>query len=364
MTTPVPLNIRARFKLDYPGFTLDVDLDLPGNGVTALFGHSGSGKTTLLRAIAGLERVSDGYLAVNGSVWQDDAQGVFLPTHQRPLGYVFQEASLFAHLTIRRNLEYGLKRVPQQDRKVSLDQAIDLLGIAHLLQRMPDALSGGERQRVGIARALAVSPQLLLMDEPLAALDLKLKSEILPYLERLHGELGIPMLYVSHSPDEVARLADHLVLMEQGKVLASGALSETLARLDLPIRLNEDAGVVLAGTVTACDAQWHLSCVNFVGGNLWVRDSGAPINQKLRIRILARDVSLTLTPHTDGSILNVLPAVVTELGDDFHPALTLVRLDAGGAPLLARLTRRSVAALRLQPGSAVWAQIKSVALIG
>ncbi|MDR3391271.1 MAG: molybdenum ABC transporter ATP-binding protein [Sulfuriferula sp.] len=364
MKANVATTVHARFKLDYSGFSLNVDLDLPGNGVTALFGHSGSGKTTLLRAIAGLERVPGGYLAVNGSVWQDDAQGIFLPTHQRPLGYVFQEASLFAHLDIRRNLEYGLKRVPQQQRRVSLDQAIDMLGIGHLLDRMPGMLSGGERQRVGIARALAVSPQLLLMDEPLAALDLKLKGEILPYLERLHDELDIPVLYVSHSPDEVARLADHLVLLESGQVRASGPLSETLARLDLPIRLTEDAGVVLEGTITAYDAQWHLSCVNFAGGDLWVRDTGAPLQQKLRLRILARDISLTLTPHMDSSILNVVPAVVAELGDDHHPALTLVRLDAGGVPLLARLTRRSAAALDLHPGRTVWAQIKSVALIG
>ncbi|MHB1677707.1 MAG: molybdenum ABC transporter ATP-binding protein [Sulfuriferula sp.] len=360
----VPDHIRARFKLDYDGFSLDVDLDLPGHGVTALFGHSGSGKTTLLRAIAGLERVAGGYLAVNGSVWQDDNEGIFLPVHRRPLGYVFQEASLFAHLNIRHNMEYGLKRVAQQHRRVSLDKAIELLGIGHLLERMPSALSGGERQRVGIARALAVSPQLLLMDEPLAALDLKLKGEILPYLERLHDELDMPVLYVSHSPDEVARLADHLVLMEQGQVRASGALAETLARLDLPLRLHEDAGVVLAGTVIGHDRAWHLSHVNFVGGNLWVRDSGAALHQKLRIRILARDVSLALTAHTDSSILNVLPAVVTGLGDDSHPALMLVRLDAGGVPLLARLSRRSAAALDLHPGQSVWAQIKAVALIG
>lgn len=364
MTISAPDAIRARFNLAYPGFVLDVDIALPGHGVTALFGHSGSGKTTLLRAIAGLEHVSCGYLAVNGSVWQDDAQGIFLPTHQRPVGYVFQEASLFAHLNIRRNLEYGLKRVPQQQRRVSLDQAIALLGIGPLLERMPAMLSGGERQRVGIARALAVSPQLLLMDEPLAALDLKLKGEILPYLERLHDELDIPILYVSHSPDEVARLADFLVLLENGKAIASGALTEMLARLDLPISLNEDAGVVLAGTVTGCDAQWHLSRVNFMGGDLWVRDSAMVLQQKLRIRILARDISLILSPHPDSSILNVLPAVVTALGEDFHPALTLVQLDVGGAPLLARLTRRSVVALDLRPGRAVLAQIKSVALIG
>ena len=200
--------IQARFKLDWPGFTLDVDLDLPARGITALFGHSGSGKTTLLRCIAGLERAPQGQLEVLGETWQDSRQ--WLPTHQRSLGYVFQEASLFPHLTVLGNLRYGLKRSSDAQR-VSLDQAIELLGINHLLERKPDRLSGGERQRVGMARALALSPRLLLMDEPLAALDLKRKQEILPYLERLHAELEIPVLYVSHSPDEVARLADHIV---------------------------------------------------------------------------------------------------------------------------------------------------------
>ena len=212
--------IRARFKLDYSGFSLDVDLDLPGRGVTALFGHSGSGKTTLLRAIAGLEHAPGGTLSVNGDVWQDAA--TFRPTHRRPLGYVFQEASLFPHLDVRANLEFGQKRVPQAQRRVSLDQAVALLNIGHLLGRKPARLSGGERQRVGIARALATSPRLLLMDEPLAALDFALKQEILPYLERLHDELDIPVLYVSHAPDEVARLADHIVVMEGGRAVAAG----------------------------------------------------------------------------------------------------------------------------------------------
>lgn len=364
MTAAIHSAIRARFKFDYAGFSLDVDLDLPGRGVTALFGHSGSGKTTCLRAIAGLERAPGGFLKVNGEVWQDEVRGVFLPTCQRPLGYVFQEASLFPHLNIQRNLEYGLKRVPQRDRRVSLNQAIELLGIDHLLGRLPDALSGGERQRVGIARALAVSPRILLMDEPLAALDSKRKSEILPYLERLHDELEIPILYVSHSQDEVARLADYLVLMENGRVLASGIQSEVLTRSGLSDRLDEDAGVVLKGTVTEVDRDWNLACVTFAGGKLWLRDSGIPLGQRIRIRILAQDISLTREPHTGTSILNILPVVILRMEEDTHPALVRVCLDAGGATLLASLTRRSAALLDLQPGQAVWAQIKAVALIG
>ena len=353
--------IRARFALDRGGFALDVDLDLPGRGVTALFGHSGSGKTTLLRLMAGLERAAGGELAVNGQVWQDAVS--FLPTHRRPLGYVFQEASLFPHLCVRRNLEYGLKRVPAAERKVSLEQAIELLGIGHLLDRKPERLSGGERQRVGIARALALSPRVLLMDEPLAALDLARKKEILPYLERLHDELEIPVLYVSHAPDEVARLADHIVVMDAGRVVASGPLTETLARLDLPIRLGEDAGVVLDAVVAERDTQWHLARVDFGGGAVWVRDGGQAVGRHVRLRILARDVSLSLTRHSGTSILNTLSAAVMEVADDTHPALALVRLNVGGSPLVARVTKRSAAALGLAPGKLLNAQIKSVAIL-
>ena len=353
--------IDARFRLDWPGFSLDVDLALPGRGVTALFGHSGSGKTTLLRCIAGLERPSLGALTVNGEVWQDGQR--CLPTHQRPLGYVFQEASLFPHLTVLGNLRYGMKRSAAAQR-VSLDQAIVLLGIGTLLDRKPDRLSGGERSRVGIARALAVSPRLLLMDEPLAALDHDRKQEILPYLERLHDELDIPVLYVSHAPDEVARLADHLVVLQAGRVLASGPLGETLARIDLPIRLGEDAGVVIDAHIAERDTDWHLARVEFAGGSLWVRDSGYGLGRPVRVRILARDISIAREKIEHTSIQNILPARITAIGNDTHPALALVRMNVGAAPLIARLTKRSAAQLDLREGMAVWAQIKAVALIG
>jgi molybdate transport system ATP-binding protein len=316
----------------------------------------------LLRCIAGLERAPDGFLAVGGEVWQDG--GVFLPTHRRPLGYVFQEASLFAHLSARANIEYGMKRTRAPLDRAALDHVVELFGIGHLLDRRPHQLSGGERQRVGIVRALAMQPRLLLMDEPLAALDLARKAEILPYLEKLHGELDIPVLYVSHAPDEVARLADHIVVMQSGRAVASGPLTETLARLDLPIRLGEDAGVVLDAAVAARDPAWHLAQMEFPGGRVWVRDHGLAVGETARVRILARDVSVALAPATDTSILNTLPAVVVEVADDAHPALTLVKLAVGESPLLARLTRRSAYALGLTPGQAVYAQIKAVALIG
>jgi molybdate transport system ATP-binding protein len=356
------MSIQAQFKLTHPGFCLDVDLNLPGQGVTALFGPSGCGKTSLLRCMAGLNRAEVGRLIVNGETWQDS--DFFLPIHQRPLGYVFQEANLFAHLTIRRNLGYGQSRIPAAARRVEFDRAIELLGIGHLLERKPAGLSGGERQRVAIARALLTSPRLLLMDEPLAALDIARKNEFMPYLERLHGELDIPVIYVTHAPDEVARLADHIVVMKEGRALAAGPLTETLARVDLPIRLGEDAGVVLDAVVAERDAAWHLARVEFAGGSLWVRDGGQAIGAPVRIRILARDVSIALAPVDGTSIQNCLSATVGEMAGDSHPALSLLKLTIGPSPVLARLTRRSAVGLGLEPGKAVWAQIKAVALIG
>jgi molybdate transport system ATP-binding protein len=351
--------IQARFQLAWPEFKLDVDLDLPGRGVTALFGHSGSGKTTLLRCMAGLEK-ADGRLVVDGQAWQDTHH--WLPTYKRPVGYVFQEPSLFAHLTVMGNLRYGLRRTSTGQR-VSLEQTVELLGIAHLLERKPDRLSGGERSRVGIARALAVSPLILLMDEPLAALDLKRKQEILPYLERLHDELDIPVLYVSHSADEVARLADHLVVMEAGRALASGTLANTLARLDLPIRLGEDAGAIIDATVAEVDSTWHLARMEFAGGSLWTRDQGLSIGRRVRVRVLARDVSLASEPPGKSSIQNSLLGCIDAIADDDHPGLALVRVQVGNVMLLSRLTKRAAASLQLAPGQSVWAQIKSVALM-
>jgi molybdate transport system ATP-binding protein len=353
-------SITARFKVNWPGFRLDVDITVPGRGVTALFGHSGSGKTTLLRCIAGLERAQQGFLSVNGEVWQDEQ--CWVPTHKRPLGYVFQEASLFSHLTVMGNLRYGLKRISDV-QQVSLTQAIELLGIGHLLDRKPDRLSGGERQRVGIARALAVCPRILLMDEPLAALDIKRKQEILPYLEHLHDELNTPVLYVSHSPEEVARLADHIVVMDSGRVLANGTLAETLARLDLPIRLGEDVGVVIDAAIGSIDNHWHLARVDFSGGSLWTRDRGLPIGRKVRIRVLARDVSLAQEHPGQSSIQNVLHGRIDAIANDEHPGLALVRIQVGESTLVARLTKRAAAEINVTLGQAIWVQVKSVALM-
>jgi molybdate transport system ATP-binding protein len=356
------VRIEARFRLQRGDFTLDVDLTLPQTGITALFGHSGSGKTTCLRAMAGLERAGNGYFAIGHRVWQDEASGMFVPPYQRPLGFVFQEPSLFPHLSVRGNLNYGQKRVLTADRRFSLPQIADLLGIAALLDRSAGELSGGERQRVAIARALLASPQILLMDEPLAALDLKRKLEILPYLERLHDEFSLPIIYVSHSPDEVARLAEHLVLLDQGRLVASGPLQDVLSRIDLPTIFADDAGVVIETRVAAQEAD-GLSRLDFAGGQIYVSRRDEPIGARVRCRIHARNVSLALVPQLHTSILNSVDACVVDLAPTDTPGHVLVRLDVAGEALLARITRRSAERLKICPGLAVKAQIKAVALL-
>lgn len=355
--------ISGAFRHSFSGFTLDVAFDLPGRGVTAFFGVSGSGKTTLLRCIAGLERADSGRLVVKGEVWQDDAARIFIPVHRRPLGFVFQEASLFAHLDVRRNLDYGLGRVPAAQRRVSLAQAVDLLGIAALMDRRPDTLSGGERQRVAIARALATSPSLLLMDEPLASLDPQRKADVLPYLENLHAELDIPILYVSHAPDEVARLADHLLLLDAGRVTAAGPTRALMTRLDLPLAHGDAAAAVIDATVTQLEPAWQLTHLGFPGGQISLPSQALQPGQRVRVRIQARDVSLSLQRQEGSSVLNVFAATVTGLADD-SPGQLMVSLDASGSALLARITRKSAAALQLQVGSAVYAQVKGVAVLG
>lgn len=359
------MSIQVKLQLGYHDFALDLDLQLPGRGVTALYGHSGSGKTTCLRCIAGLEKAGRGRIQVNDEVWQDSQRKLFVPPHKRSLGYVFQEASLFTHLSVQANLEFGLRRIPRARRRVDMAQATELLGIGHLLQRHPQHLSGGERQRIGIARALLTSPRLLLMDEPLAALDSKRKSEILPYLERLHDELDIPVLYVSHSQDEVARLADHIVLLSDGRALASGPIGETLARLDLPLALGDDAGVVVEGQVSHYDEAYQLLALQLPGSELNIRVAHGPValGKSLRFKVQARDVSLSLQASEHSSILNRLPVTVSDEIPADNAAHVLVRLDAAGTPLLARITRYSRDQLKLHPGQRLWAQIKAVAVL-
>ena len=354
------MNIEARFYIERDGFTLDAEFTTPMKGITAVFGPSGCGKTTLLRAMAGLEYCRDGYLAFGDTVWQNKER--FTPPHQRSLGYVFQEANLFPHLTVRGNLEYGYKRVAKSEQKLAFDQAIELLSVETLLDRRVTHLSGGERQRVAIARALLTSPTLLLMDEPLAALDANRKAEIYPFLDRLNQELEIPILYVSHLPDEVARLADHLVLLESGKILASGPITNMLTRTDLPLAHSADAESIIEAEFSGYDDNFKLSYLTFAGGQFTVAGTNQSLGKKLRLRVLARDVSLTLEHQTNTSILNIFPGVVEEIMEE-SPAQMTVRISIKGVPILSRITRKSANILGLEVGKHVYAQVKSVATL-
>lgn len=358
--------IRLMAQVERGDFRLDVDLSLPIRGVTALYGPSGSGKTSLLRVLAGLERAEKALVSIGDSVWQDSLQGVFVPTHRRALGYVFQEASLFDHLSVQDNLEFGRRRVPKGKIVASElsdpSKVIDLLGIRPLLGRRPQLLSGGERQRVAIARAVLAAPQLLLMDEPLAALDAARKREILPYLERLRDELSIPMVYVSHAGDEVARLADHLVLLEAGNVVGCGTLADTLARVDLPGVFADEAAVVVPARLVAHEDD-HLSRLEFSGGCLYVAARSESPGQILRCQIQARDVSLALEKPQGTSILNLFPGKITAIEPAPTQGHVMVQVLAGQVFLLARITLRSAQTMKLEVGQRLWAQVKAVALL-
>ncbi len=359
--------MHGRFELARPAFALRAEFRMADRGISAVFGPSGGGKTTLLRCIAGLERAA-GVFTLDDEIWQDDAAGVFVAPHRRAIGYVFQEANLFPHLTVRGNIEYGWRRVPPGARRVPLDQTIGLLGLEGMLARYPERLSGGERQRVAIARALVTSPRLLLMDEPLSALDREAKAGLMPYLERLHETLAIPVLYVSHALDEVTRLADHLLVLREGRIQAHGPIADMLVNLQLPVAQAEEASAIIDAVVAGHEDRYGLTALEFGGGErLTVAQRLYPLGRRVRLHIHARDVSIALSRAADTSILNILPARVAQIADA-GPAQWLVRLETGDpqapTPLLSRITRRSGEALGLRPGLTVYAQIKSVALVG
>ncbi len=356
-------HIEAHFHLQRGAFQLQADLQLPGRGVSVLYGHSGAGKTSLLRCIAGLEQADQRFLRVRGQLWDDSQQIFSLPTWKRPLGYVFQEASLFPHLSVRRNLDYGRKRTNFFRKPQKLDQVIELFGLGHLLERMPEHLSGGERQRVAIARALAVCPQVLLMDEPLAALDPQRKQEILPFLTCLTAELDIPILYVTHSPQEVTQLADYLVVLEKGRVLQAGELTSVLTDLNSPMAQGQQAATVIEGTVIGYETAYHLAQVSFPGGELSLpsREILQP-GAYIRLRIYARDVTITLQPIPDSSVMNTLPAIITGLTND-QQGQTMVKLNVGSAVLLASIAHKSVDRLGLQREMPVFVQVKATAIL-
>jgi molybdate transport system ATP-binding protein len=325
-------------------------------GLTALFGRSGAGKTTLIDIVGGLVRPDRGRVAVDGQVLVDTARGIFVPSHHRRIGYVFQDSRLFPHLSVRRNLLYG--RWFNRDAGgtgADLMSVVDLLGIGHLLERRPGSLSGGEKQRVAIGRALLAHPQLLLMDEPLAALDEARRAEILPYIERLRDEMGVPILYVSHSVAEVARLATTVVILTNGKVTAVGPVADIL-----PLADSGDGGSVLDATVARHDEAFQLSVLASAAGELQVPRLSAPVGAPVRAYIRARDVMLSLKPPEEISALNVLAGRITAIEAGTGGAQAEVKLDCSGATLTARLTAKSVQRLALAPGKPVYAVIKSV----
>jgi len=357
------LDIAVRHQLG--DFILDASFTSDGR-LTALFGSSGSGKTSLVNVIGGLIRPDSGHVRVDGETLVDTERGIYLAKHRRRIGYIFQEARLFPHLTVRQNLLFGHWFVPRALRKpAELDKVLELLGIGHLLRRRPGALSGGEKQRVAIGRALLAQPRLLLMDEPLAALDEARKAEILPHIERLRDEVGIPIVYVSHALAEVARLATTVAIVENGRVAACGPTAELLARPDLAARPGApEASALLAAEVTGFDEAFGLAQLSTPAGPLTIARGSLRQGQKIRIRILASDVMLSLGHPTEISALNVLSCVVIEAGERSGVGGSTVHLllACGEAKLAARLTAKSVAALGLGPGKRVHAVIKSVSV--
>jgi molybdate transport system ATP-binding protein len=359
--------IDVRFAGAIGKFNLDVAFQAPMRGITALFGPSGSGKTTVLRCVSGLDRLP-GQLTVGGEVWQDGSR-IFREPYDRPVGYVFQEPSLFSHLSVQKNLLYGFRRASKSDASpgIRFDDVVGLMGIGHLLDRTTAALSGGERQRVAIGRALLSQPRLLLMDEPLSSLDQQSKDEILPYFETLHDGLSIPILYVSHDVLEVERLADTLVLLDKGRVIASGRLAELLSDTRLPIARRSDAATVIEASVKAFDPQFSLTEMDINGEVLLVPGRVGEAGKSRRIRIAAADVSLSAERPSQTSILNVLPTRVKDIQsvDDaqVNIVLTLGHFGAGPA-LMARISKRAYKTLNIVSGQKIYAQIKAVSLIG
>lgn len=340
--------------------TLDAAFDSPA-GLTALFGASGSGKTSLIRLIAGLLRPARARVTLDGAVLVDTASRRFVPAHRRGIGYVFQEPRLLPHLSVRQNLLYGRWFNRHRRDAIEFDRIVELLGIGKLLARPPGALSGGEAQRVAIGRALLARPRLLLMDEPFAAIDAPRREEILPYVERLRDELQLPIVYVSHALDEIVRLATTLVVIDHGRVAATGPLAETLSRIDLPILTRRaDAGVVLDAEIVEQDLHWQLTTLACAAGRLRIPAVGRPVGARLRVWVRAQDVALAVGAPFESSILNTLDGVVVALAAGTGATMD-VRLDCHGAPLLARITRRSAEALGLRPGLAVRALVKGVA---
>jgi molybdate transport system ATP-binding protein len=352
------VTLRHRFGPD--GFAMEAAFTAPETGVTALFGPSGCGKSTILDAVAGLLRPQAGQVVLQGRVLLDSAAGVFVPPERRRCGVVFQDAKLFPHLSVAANLRYGMRRAPRDADGPGFDEVVALLGIAALLARRPGRLSGGERQRVALGRALLARPRLLLMDEPLAALDGARRAEVLPFLARLRDSARIPILYVTHALDEVDALADHLVLLEAGRVLAAGAVEALAVRTDLPLAARRDAGVLIACTVAAHDRARGLTALDFAGGRFLVPLRPEPVGTGARIRLRARDIAVATELPRGISTQNILPATLHGISGSPTAHEVFLRLAVGPTTMLARVTQDSVPRLGLAPGMALWAVVKAV----
>lgn len=356
------MTVDVALKGQVGAFTLDAAFTLPEKGVTALFGPSGCGKTTILRCIAGLMKM-DGHLRVGTDAWQDCNAGTFLPPHKRPVGYVFQDQRLFPHLTVEGNLMFGAKRRGRlgADFQSRFNEIVDLMGCGPLLRRGVTGLSGGERQRVAIGRALLAEPKILLLDEPLSALDRDAKDDLLNHLEGLHQALSIPVLYVSHDIAEVARLAPNAVVLSRGSVVASGETDQVFERLDLhPHTGRFEAGALVTTRYKDTDQRYLLSRLEHAGQSIWVPAIDAAPGDTVRVRIRARDVALSLNRPEGISIRNILGGTIAEIREEPATAFAEALVDIGGARLRARITRATVGELNLVPGKAVYALIKAI----
>jgi molybdate transport system ATP-binding protein len=353
------INIAVRHKLG--ALALDVQFTSAA-GVTALFGRSGAGKTTLMNVIAGIVRPEHGRIELNGEVLLDTTLGICVPAHRRHVGYVFQDARLFPHMSVRSNLMYGARLRPSAERHIKLDTIVGLLDLGELLERRPGDLSGGEKQRVAIGRALLANPRVLLLDEPLAGLDAHRKNEVLHYIEVMREQVSVPMIYVSHSVSEVVRIAEWVVLLSEGKVAAAGEVEDIMGRPDLGAAVGIfEGGTVLDARVIAQDANDELATLSFDGGTLAVTNADAMVGEAVRVRIRARDVSIALERPRDISIQNILEGEVTELGRA-RAGIVDVTLLVGGVSLRSRITRRAAEQLALVPGLRVFALVKAISL--
>lgn len=355
--------IKIEVETPLESFTLRINEQLPTQQIITLFGHSGCGKTTLLRCLSGLNRPKHGYIKIDEEVWQDDRVQKFVPPWARSIGVVFQEASLFGHLTVLDNLNFGFKR--SKTSQVSrLKDIVEAFDIGELLHRLPHSLSGGQKQRVALARAMSTNPKLLLLDEPLASLDPEAKNKLLPLIKSSCKDFNTSMIYVTHSPQEVAYLSHTLMVMSQGVISVCAPLLEALSNSNNPWILGEDVSSVLEGQITQRDAAFGLVQLSFEGGNLWAKDTGLKISEKVRLSILAKDVSLSLSQHTDSSIQNsLLTQIVAIIDDPVESSQSLVQTRLASSLIWSRITQRAIHQLNLQIGQNVWLQIKAVALM-